>query len=255
MIENRPKWQDIMNPSSNGLNKGIFSIMSETSELIQGTKPEYLDIDKGKLILLDISSTSAGYDRALGAIYDILPQNTETQTLLIYCAGTAYQMFNNAWSYQYKALTAEYNPIHNYDSVENSTDTHEYTGTQSTEHEVTKNNTDTPDITRTSNGSNDSAGSLYGFNSTTAVPSDEANGKSQSTDKETGTVTSNGTENGTNTRTDNLKETITHELTRSGNIGVTTSQQMIESELELRKKQFYNIMIRDIINFLCLPIY
>lgn len=225
------------------------------SETIQGDKPEYLNIDEGKLLLLDLSSTSAGYDRAFGAIYDILPKNPDTQVLLTYCATTAYQMFNNAWSYQYKALTADYNPINNYDSVENSTDTHEYTGTQSTEHELTKNSTDTPDITRTSNGSNDSAGSLYGFNSTSAVPSDEANGTSQSTDKETGTVTSNGTENGTNTRTDNLKETITHELTRSGNIGVTTSQQMIESELELRKKQFYNIMIRDIINFLCLPIY
>lgn len=225
------------------------------SEKILGTKPDYLNISDAQLLVLDLSSASAGYDRAFGAIYDILPKNADTEVLLTYCATTVYQMFNNAWSYQYKALTADYNPINNYDSVENSTDTHEYTGTQSTEHEVTKNNTDTPDITRTSNGTNDSSGSLYGFNSATAVPSDEANRKSNSTDTETGTVTSNGTENGTNTRTDNLKETITHELTRSGNIGVTTSQQMIESELELRKKQFYNIMIRDIINFLCLPIY
>ena len=225
------------------------------SETITGDKPDYLNLSEEQLLFLDLSATSAGYDRIVGTLYDILPENTETNVILIYFATTAYQIFNTAWSYQYKALTADYNPIHNYDSVENSTDTHDYTGTQTMEHEATKNNTDTPDITRTSNGSNDSAGSLYGFNSTSAVPSDEANGTSQSTDKETGTVTSNGTENGTNTRTDNLKETITHELTRSGNIGVTTSQQMIESELELRKKQFYNIMIHDIINFLCLPIY
>lgn len=218
--------------------------------------PDYLNLDDSYLVYLDMSACAKGFDRVLGTLYDYLesisvPQNALAQQL----ADAVISVYNNAWSYQYKALTADYNPINNYDSVENSTDTHEYTGTQSTEHEVTKNNTDTPDITRTSNGSNDSAGSLYGFNSTTAVPSDEANGTSNSTDTETGTVTSNGTENGTNTRTDNLKETITHELTRSGNIGVTTSQEMIESELELRKKQFYNIMIRDIINFLCLPIY
>ena len=225
------------------------------SETITGDKPDYLNLSVEQLLNLDLSATSVGYDRIVGTLYDLLPENTEATDILIYFATTAYQMFNTAWSYQYKALTADYNPIHNYDSVENSTDTHDYTGTQTMEHVATKNNTDTPDITRTSNGSNDSAGSLYGFNSTSAVPSDEANGTSQSTDKETGTVTSNGTENGTNTRTDNLKETITHELTRSGNIGVTTSQQMIESELELRKKQFYNIMIHDIINFLCLPIY
>lgn len=225
------------------------------SKIITPT-PEYLNLNAQYLVYLDLSACAKGFDRRLGTLYDYLesisiPQNARAQQM----AEAVLSIYNNAWSYQYKALTADYNPINNYDSVENSTDTHEYTGTQTTEHETTKNNTDTPDITRTSNGSNDSAGSLYGFNSATAVPSDEANGKSNSTDTETGTVTSNGTENGTNTRTDNLKETITHELTRSGNIGVTTSQQMIESELELRKKQFYNIMIRDIINFLCLPIY
>ena len=225
------------------------------SERITEDKPDYLNLSEEQLVMLDLSAVSVGYDRIVGTFYDLLPGYVEAGIFIDYLAVTAYQMFNTAWSYQYKALTADYNPINNYDSVENSTDTHEYTGTQTTEHETTKNNTDTPDITRTSNGSNDSAGSLYGFNSTSAVPSDEANGTSQSTDKETGTVTSNGKENGTNTRTDNLKETITHELTRSGNIGVTTSQQMIESELELRKKQFYNIMIHDIINFLCLPIY
>lgn len=229
--------------------------MSEIVPSITEDKPEYLNIESVQTLLLDLAAVSVGYDRVFGNLYDMFTQPIDAEVFLIYCASITYQLFDNAWSYQYKALTADYNPINNYDFVENSTDTHEYTGTQSTEHEVTKNNTDTPDITRTSNGSNDSAGSLYGFNSTSAVPSDEANGKSQSTDKETGTVTSNGTENGMNTRTDNLKETITHELTRSGNIGVTTSQQMIESELELRKKQFYNIMICDIVNFLCLPIY
>ena len=225
------------------------------SKIITPT-PDYLNLEPQYLVYLDMSACAKGFDRSLGTLYDYLesisvPQNHLAQQM----AEAVLSVYNTAWSYQYKALTADYNPIHNYDSVENSTDTHDYTGTQTMEHDVTKNNTDTPDITRTSNGSNDSAGSLYGFNSTSPVPSDEANGKSQSTDKETGTVTSNGTENGTNTRTDNLKETITHELTRSGNIGVTTSQEMIESELELRKKQFYNIMIRDIINFLCLPIY
>lgn len=229
--------------------------MMKESPIITPT-PEYLNLDTSYLIYLDMSVCAKGFDRSLGRLYDYLESNFVPQNdIAQHMASTVLSIYNNAWSYQYKALNTEYNPINNYDSVENSTDTHEYTGTQTTEHEATKNNTDTPDITRTSNGSNDSAGSLYGFNSTSAVPSDEANGKSQSTDKETGTVTSNGTENGTNTRTDNLKETITHELTRSGNIGVTTSQQMIESELELRKKQFYNIMIRDIINFLCLPIY
>ena len=52
--------------------------------------------------------------------------------------------------------------------------------------------------------------------------------------------TSNTTQSN-DTRTDNLQNTsdTTHELKRSGNIGVTTSQQMIDSELQLRK---YNVL-------------
>lgn len=45
------------------------------------------------------------------------------------------------------------------------------------------------------------------------------------------------------------------DLTRSGNIGVTTSQQMIESELELRKKSILDIIFNDIDIMLCLKVY
>lgn len=49
---------------------------------------------------------------------------------------------------------------------------------------------------------------------------------------------------------DNFKD-----LTRSGNIGVTTSQQMITSELELRKNTVLDIIFNDIDKLLCLKIY
>lgn len=52
---------------------------------------------------------------------------------------------------------------------------------------------------------------------------------------DTGTATTQGDYN------DNHRQ-----LTRSGNIGVTTSQQMIESEIELRKKNLYNIIFDDV---------
>lgn len=40
-----------------------------------------------------------------------------------------------------------------------------------------------------------------------------------------------------------------------GNIGVTTSQQMLESELEIRKNILYDIILDDIADFICLSIY
>ena len=45
------------------------------------------------------------------------------------------------------------------------------------------------------------------------------------------------------------------DLTRSGNIGVTTSQQMILSEIELRKNKLIDIIMNDIDSVLCLKIY
>lgn len=55
--------------------------------------------------------------------------------------------------------------------------------------------------------------------------------------------------------TENRSDSETRTLKRHGNIGVTTSQQMIESELELRKKNFFEIVFRDVDNYLTLAIY
>ena len=41
-------------------------------------------------------------------------------------------------------------------------------------------------------------------------------------------------------------------LNRSGNIGVTTSQQMLQSEIELRQWKFYNMLMNDIDDVMCL---
>lgn len=55
-------------------------------------------------------------------------------------------------------------------------------------------------------------------------------------------------------------ETVAHReghsrLERSGNIGVTTSQQMLEQELTVRKTTFWGIVMDDIVSLLCIPIY
>lgn len=46
-----------------------------------------------------------------------------------------------------------------------------------------------------------------------------------------------------------------HELHRHGNIGVTTNQQMINEELELRKHFFYETVFADLDKYLTLSIY
>lgn len=81
-------------------------------------------------------------------------------------------------------------------------------------------------------------------------------------------VTSNSKRYGFNTTEDNPvgdmdmenessgnKDDNFRDLTRSGNIGVTTSQQMISSEVELRRYKLIDIIMNDIDTMLCLKIY
>ena len=53
----------------------------------------------------------------------------------------------------------------------------------------------------------------------------------------------------------NIKDTGSHSLTRSGNIGVTTTQQMAESEIEYRRHLYFEMVFADIDKLLTLPIY
>ena len=103
----------------------------------------------------------------------------------------------------WQGFTAEYNPIENYDRYEDSTET--------------------PDITHTlSNSGLDSSNNeaeVQGYNADDYVP----NSRTTSS----GTSSTNGTDKETGTRT------YTSRI--HGNIGVTTSAQMLEGELALRK--------------------
>lgn len=103
----------------------------------------------------------------------------------------------------WQGFTAEYNPIENYDRQEDSTET--------------------PNITHTLSNSGQDASTneadVQGYNGTDYVPNSRT--------KSSGTSSTNGTdtESGTRTYTSRIH----------GNIGVTTSAQMLEGELALRR--------------------
>ena len=82
----------------------------------------------------------------------------------------------------------------------------------------------------------DSKSDVYGFNSEEPSPSNETSG-------------------GETTTTTGLYDDNEEHHVRSGNIGVTTSQQMLESEIEVRQYNFYREIMNDIDSVLCLGIY
>ena len=135
----------------------------------------------------------------------------------------------------------------------------------------------------------DSNNNIYAFNSEVAAPQNENSSATTRTDanahtgndtvSHTGQDTTSVTDSISNTKKStsdtqdfaqrdnesestltgkNSKEntqTRVNNHTKSGNIGVTTSQQMLESELELRKYDLLSVVFEDCDSVLCLNIY
>lgn len=65
-----------------------------------------------------------------------------------------------------------------------------------------------------------------------------------------------GTDSGSQTYNSNLNKTFERDLTRSGNIGVTTTQQMMQQEIAIRQEyEFFNVVLKDIIDLFTYPVY
>jgi len=65
--------------------------------------------------------------------------------------------------------------------------------------------------------------------------------------------TRSGTES--NTRTDNLTETYEETKTRSGNIGVTSTQSLIQQEREVARFSFLEVVCKTITDAVCMGVY
>lgn len=169
------------------------------------------------------------------------------------------------------------------------TDAHAYTGsqtnadtgTETTTHTGTKGVVTNDTSTGSSEGATDNT--VYGFNSTTGVNDSgsenttTAESERDVTETTTDDLTDTRTDALTHTRTDNLTDTetrnltdqltrnttdaetgsnsVTRTLTRSGNIGVTTSQQMIESTIELWRWNFFIQVFEDLDTILTISTY
>ena len=157
---------------------------------------------------------------------------------------------SKAYEYQriWDALKADYNPIENYDkNSEITTETDE--AEDEHEHGTHTDTIDTPEITNTHSGGTqtdtlqDSPHDNNNFynksKSETVVP--------QTTDKVSAHIITNTAGTYTDTDTIGKRKTTVKERTH-GNIGVTTNQQMITSELEMRKNNFIIGILTDVIN-------
>jgi len=188
-------------------------------------------------------------------------------------AQVIYTMFGRNWDKLWATMEAEYNPIENYSMVEqmtNDTTVDQYgkttTRTDNLQHAKTGTETNTPNTTETTtpNLTTNESNQVYGFNSDTGVNADESVTAATGTNtvQRTGTDTiqynTQDADTGTQQHADSGSDTHTrnYRLTRSGNIGVTTSQQMLESERALWVWNFFrDVVFPDVDKVLTLGIY
>lgn len=167
-------------------------------------------------------------------------ENATNNSNMVKQASDYIALYGKSHKYEYDklvdTLSLEYNPIENYSMTEKGTDTR------------------TPNITQTNKGKN---------TNTVGVDTAITTGKT-TFDKSDSFINDTKTTNtGTNTDTQDIDTTVTtagnektvHELTRSGNIGVTTSQQMIESERKLAMFSVVDLFVKAIADIILIDVY
>ena len=218
------------------ITKGIFSYLNALEV------PWKSDISGNQLDIIYHGSRS-GHKIIGSLIENYLENNTVSDDNKITIAQSIFSIYIKNWNALYKTLSLEYNPIENYSMTETENVQDSHKGTTESDATDTDTNTETTIVNDTANNQ------LWGFNSTDSVNSD----------KQVSDITRNvdGTRNATHKNTDTETKNITSDRTlkRSGNIGVTTSQQMIESERQLWLWNFFENVFSDIDKILVLKIY
>lgn len=279
MEEKQPKVLTDVYPD--WLTNGIFK------QLEQFDVPWKSYVD-GSTLDLDYYGNRSGEKIISALLEKLLTDNVLTPATQSKIAALLWYKYGHNWKRAWDALQEEYNPIHNYsmtrkeivdetlkiDEDKTSEKTVKDTGTLDKKNtgSVSVSSNDTLEHTTTNEYSSNTENDIYGFNSTTASDAD----KSSTTQNNSSTA--NDTSTTSSTTTDDKDELVTRDLTvednvhdvednthkrdsttdvtQTGNIGVTTSQQMLESEIQLRFDiNIFNLIFRDVDDVLTINIF
>lgn len=153
------------------------------------------------------------------------------------------------------ALALKYEPIENYDRYEDIT----IADTRSDSNTVHSEGSGSNETSSTS-GSTDKLNSSLAHD-VSAYDSNALQPDTKDTTVSTDTVSATGSTNGTQSQTDDSTSTASGKSDRKhtahihGNIGVTTSQQMLQSELDISEWNIYSHITDLFIEELTVPVY
>ena len=255
---------------------GVFSPMSNApwADTMSGTNLDilYLDGHSGERYCSNFINHRLNDS-------DVL--SSDTRTLI---ANILWAMFGIQWTRLWATMKpVEYDPLTNYqmqetmEGTENSTRTPDLTKGDTGTVQTSGQDKRTPNLTRNGTGTVNDNGSatntnqngIWGFNSSTSVPSDMSDGTATNqntttrdlTETETGTDTTDHTNTDTYNRsytetgTDTTAGTSSRKLTRTGNIGTNTFQNLLQQERNIWMYDFFEQVFKDVDSILTIPIY
>ena len=192
---------------------------------------------------------------------------------LRYAIGAWSRKNQRTWTKWQEALDLEYNPLENYDRNESWSDGHQGSKSESSSETTTTSSTEsgTDSNTHTYNNVKDdhqvrdltSENKRAAFNSSTYENaekdinsgSEDTTRSGNETDSGTNSLTSSGSGSKGVTSSGNDSYLNSHSGRVHGNIGVTTSQQMLQSELDIARWNIYNEITDMFIVEFTLPIF
>lgn len=218
--------------------------------------PEAFEVDSSQLDIMFLSNWGL---RTPAPIVHVVHDEDEelplTQQELETLAGIINGMFKHRWDKLMNVAMMEYDPIHNYNDhlVETIEYSEDVDGSKSATGNTSKNGTETHNMNNS--GSTSGQDNIYGFNSSTAVG--EGNNSGTSSNLESGTITDvqSGTSSNSETSSNDTTGQRDREYTKTGNIGNISTQKLLNEEIDLWKYNFIYEIMRDVANFVSLPIY
>lgn len=167
--------------------------------------------------------------------------------------------WNRTFTKWYEALQIEYDPLYNYDRTEEWTENESGSsaGSRDLSDSYNKKENSAQSGSSTDTGSGDSTDQISAYNSS-VFENDRKNVSSSSGSTST-TAASAGQEDSTRSEGEKTANSHVSANVRKGraygNIGVTTSQQMLQAELDLQEWNLYEHIADIYLNEFAIPIY
>lgn len=206
--------------------------------------------------IMDNFTVPDGIDRqlALDTIYQrcgMTPLYHPDPAWLKFYVGRWCSKNAKTWDELYKTTIQDYNPIYNYDRTEETTDTR--SGTRKLSEDTSSNTKQNGDTSVTDTSSDSSEHTMSADNSDSYEPDYKDTASRHDTQE---SESSNRVDvTGDRAVDETTGETYSHKLRAYGNIGVTTTQEMLEAQRKLVRYNVYNEIADSFKEEFCLYLY